>query len=393
MKRLKPEKLIFLYNNKNRYSINALLGAIETEEINIDILLSKTITEIKEIIKDGKSINLIAISFTTDISQKIYSDIKGINKTNNILLAGGAHPSAKPKEAIENGFDYVFCSESEDSFNDFLKFILNGKFPEEKIIMPKKTVDLNRYHAFSKKFMRFGPIEITRGCPYACKFCQTSFLFGANIRHRGIAQICYQVKEMAKIGLDDIRFITPNCMSYGSRDGKNLDLKAVEEMLYFVKKSQNKNGRIFFGTFPSEIRPEHINDETLNLIKNYCFNKQITIGVQTASNRLLKQIHRGHDIETVRMAIKTCLKNNFIPILDFIFGLPNETENDINETINFIDELSKSGAIIHTHSFSPLPGTPFSNEKTNSIPERLKLKIKHLENRKLAFGKWERDIN
>jgi len=377
--------------------MNALLGAMESEKTNnSEIILSKNENDIENNLKDSKDrINILAISFFTQQKEEIKKLIFNLKeKYNNklLIIGGGPHASAKPEESVSFGFDYIIKGEGEKLFPELINKLSYKNFPDQKILFSNEKINLNDYLSFSKKYLKFGPIEITRGCPYACKFCQTSFLFGCQPRHRDIPKIIEQVKEMAKIGLDDIRFITPNAMSYGSNDGKNIDLKIVEEMLKSVKKNLNPNGRIFFGTFPSEIRPEHINEDSLNLIKKYCANKQLTIGVQSASNRILEKINRGHNIETAKNAIKLCLKNNFKPIIDLIFGLPEEEQEDIEETIEFIDEFSKLGAIIHTHTFMPLPGTPFYNKRIGEIPKKLKLKIKHLENKKIAFGKWERDL-
>lgn len=389
--------LILLYTNKNRYSMNALLGAMESFSIldKINILFAKNFTEINSYIDENPSMSIIAISFFTEQKKEIYQLIKQIKekyKNKTIIICGGPHSSALPQEVLLSGADYVIKGEGEKKFLEFIESALNGKWLKEKIIEENSEINLNEYLSFSKRYLKFGPIEITRGCPYACKFCQTSFLFGCKPRHRDISHIVNQVKEMVKIGLDDIRFITPNAMSYGS-DGKNKNLKIVEEMLSEVKKCLNPNGRIFFGTFPSEIRPEDINEDSLNILKKYVYNKKITIGIQSASDRLLKKINRGHTVEDAKNAVELSLKNGFIPVLDFIFGLPEENYEDILLTMEFIDKYSKKGAIIHTHTFMPLPGTPYSKAKIGEIPQELKLKIKHLENKKLAFGKWEKFID
>jgi len=396
--RLMPINLILLYTRENRYSMNALLGAMESrglESVKVHFAANG-----KEMIKaaslSGKdSRTLAAVSFFTEQKEKIKKlakDLRGAAK-NLILVAGGPHASASPQEVLDYGFDYAVAGEGEKAFPALLCDIASGKRPSGRILRTREKINLDDYLSYSKKYLRFGPIEITRGCPYACKFCQTSFLFGAGVRHRSVSRVVDQVREMAKLGLDDIRFLSPDALAYGSPDGRKTEIKAVEELLSSVKKSLNPNGRIFFGTFPSEIRPENITEENLNLLKKYAHNRQITIGVQSGSDRLLNLIHRGHGIREIENAVAICLKNGFKPILDFIFGLPGETAEDIAATIHFMEKFSGLGAVIHTHSFTPLPGTPFEKETLGEIPSGLRLKIKHLENKKLAFGKWEKNSN
>ncbi|KKK81393.1 hypothetical protein LCGC14_2813900 [marine sediment metagenome] len=77
--------------------------------------------------------------------------------------------------------------------------------------------------------------------------------------------------------LTDIRFITLNAFSYGSKDGKELDLDQIEELLSNTREIIRKQGRIYFGTFPSEVRPEHISQESLELVLKYANNENITM--------------------------------------------------------------------------------------------------------------------
>ncbi|XVU22437.1 hypothetical protein ACQPZJ_34920 [Actinoplanes sp. CA-054009] len=68
--------------------------------------------------------------------------------------------------------------------------------------------------------------------------------------------------RMRERGLRDVRFITPTAMSYGSQT-EEPDLAAVEELLAMCREGIGPNGRVFFGSFPSEIRPEHVSREAL----------------------------------------------------------------------------------------------------------------------------------
>ena len=52
-------------------------------------------------------------------------------------------------------------------------------------------------------------------------------------------------------------------------------------------------GRIFFGTFPSELRPEHVSPRALALITRYCDNRVVILGGQSGSDRVLEAMGRG----------------------------------------------------------------------------------------------------
>jgi B12-binding domain/radical SAM domain protein len=193
---------------------------------------------------------------------------------------------------------------------------------------------------------------------------------------------------MKEKNLTDIRFITPNAFSYGALDGKTLNISQLEKLLIKIENIIAPNGRIFLGSFPSEVRPEHVTKETLALIKKYCANDNIIIGAQSGSQKILDICHRGHSVEDIYKAVELTVNEKLTANVDFIFGLPRETEDDINLTIKLMEDLVKLGARIHTHSFIPLPQTLFMMETPKRIDENIKQYIKKITSKGLAFGDW-----
>jgi len=398
----------------NRYSFNALLGALEKRDLIEKIPIyffkdkSSLLKNVTELLENYNQV-ILAFSFFTTQLWEIAEIIKNIQKffkskrKKLILVAGGPHPTGDVKGVLNLGFDFVFIGEAERSFPEFLRALkykndfsqikglayLNEKKKLFYTGQPEK-VDLNFYPPFSLKLNRINPIEITRGCPFGCFYCQTPRIFGRKVRHRNIENILKYVELLLKRGIKDFRFITPNAFSYGSPDGKILNLSALEillKSLYELVKP--KGGRIFFGSFPSEVRPEHVTEETIAFIKKYADNDNLVIGAQSGSNRILNLCKRGHTVEDVYKAVKLIIKAGLKAKVDFIFGLPGETKEDIKLTIKVMEDLAKMGAIIHAHTFMPLPQTPFAYEKPGKIsPELLKI-INKLLGKGLLFGDWK----
>jgi len=77
---------------------------------------------------------------------------------------------------------------------------------------------------------------------------------------------------------------------------------------------------------------------------------------------MLVAMGRGHDAEAVTRAAATAIEAGFMPSVDFIFGLPEETDADRAATRGQIARLARMGARIHAHRFEPLPGTPWQAE-------------------------------
>ncbi len=410
---MKKIAFIIYYHKHNFYSLNAIAGALETDKVfnSIDFYfvpsLDKLIVSLEENVKKYNKL-IVGISFyTTQLFeiQDLIHFIKEKYPNEILLIAGGPHPTGDPFGTIEMGVNIVIVGEGEETIIELMQRIVNNDTLEnikgiayvnengKSIYTGKRRfINLDDYHPFPLKNQRFGAIEITRGCPYVCYFCQTPHISGTKPRHRSIGCICKYVKVLKNYydALTDVRFITPNAFSYGSLDGKVLNLKKLEELLKSIREVLGKNGRIFLGTFPSEIRPEHVTDSTLDLVLKYADNDNISIGAQSGSQKILDLCHRDHTLEDIYNAVDLAIKHNLKINVDYIFGLPGEIEEDINLTIKMMKELADRGARVHAHSFIPLPQTPFAKAPVKRIKDIYKKEIQSLISKGLAFGDWKK---
>ncbi|NVM16470.1 MAG: TIGR04013 family B12-binding domain/radical SAM domain-containing protein [Candidatus Lokiarchaeota archaeon] len=407
----KKVAFVVFYQKQNIYSFNALIAAIETEyKLNdIEIFFVRgyeALYDDLEKISDSHETVVLGISFFTTQLWEISDLIKSLRdkyKNRVLFIAGGAHPTGDPEGTLKMGFDLVVRGEGEETLIEILNNIKNNKDyndvngiaylgKEDKLILTKKRkwIDLSKYPPLPSKHVKYGAIEITRGCPYVCYFCQTPYILGTVPRHRSIKSICDGVRIMKEYEKTDIRFISPNAFSYGSHDGKTLNLPVLEELLINIKEIIKPKGRIYFGSFPSEVRPEHVTEETLKLVLKYAANDNIVIGAQSGSQKILNSCNRGHSVEDVYNAVKLTITKGLIANVDFIFNLPSETDEDINLTIHFMKKLSAMGAKIHTHTFIPLPLTAFANEAAKEIDEKTKKIISELSSKGLAYGDWKK---
>jgi len=142
------------------------------------------------------------------------------------------------------------------------------------------------------------------------------------------------------------------------------------------------------GSFPSEVRPEHVTKETVDLVLNYADNDNLVIGAQSGSERILDHICRGHGVDEVRQAVKLTIDSGLKANIDFIFGFPHEKEEDKIRTLNLAKELASIGARIHAHTFMPLPGTPFKNMPPGKIESETKREIERLISVGQLYGQW-----
>jgi radical SAM superfamily enzyme YgiQ (UPF0313 family) len=177
----------------------------------------------------------------------------------------------------------------------------------------------------------------------------------------------------------DIRFVSPNALSYGSLDGKSVNLLVIEELLSKTRNIIGEAGKIYFGSFPNELRPETITEESVALLKKYTNAKKVIVGGQSGSNRILHHTDRGHDSQETERAVKLLTDAGFSVDVDIIFGLPKEEYEDVEATMQHIQTLVQIGATIHSHTFMPLVGTPFAGLTPGTIHPKYKRQIERLQ--------------
>ncbi|MCP1661946.1 MAG: TIGR04013 family B12-binding domain/radical SAM domain-containing protein [Methanocalculus sp. MSAO_Arc1] len=268
-----------------------------------------------------------------------------------ITIVGGPHAAACYRE-VAHYADYVIVGEGEKTLPRLLDAICRGSTnpvpgvaTQDGYTPADHTVLLDAYPCFLQVK---GYLEISRGCPYACTYCQTPRIFGTRMRHRSLDSI-----EASARRVSDARFVTPNALAYGS-DGRTPRYDLVEKLL---KRLAGK--RIWFGTFPSEVRPDWITGEALEMIALYTDNTRIHFGAQSGSDQILSMIQRGHTVADVFNAIDLCCSHGFQPVIDIIVGFPGETGEDSEETMELVRYATRFGTV-HMHYFMPIPGTPLA---------------------------------
>ena len=101
-------------------------------------------------------------------------------------------------------------------------------------------------------------------------------------------------------------------------------------------------------------------------MKEFADNDEIVIGAQSGSRKMLEACHRSHSVENVLAAVSLARKYGYKVIVDFIYGLPGESEADMKESMAVMEEVVRMGARIHPHVFAPLPQTAFAKEQPGS---------------------------
>lgn len=354
------------------------------------------------------SLPLVAWSFYSTDFSAASGDLAWIHQAlpevPALHVAGGVHATAEPLATLRAGFDLCAVGEGEVTAISLVRALMTGADPralrgiasldEGGALVthgPAERRPLDDFPAFDAAHRKFNAIEITRGCVYACRFCQTPFMFKARFRHRSVENVRDHVRALREGGLVYARFVTPTSLSYGSED-ENLNLPAVEALLAACREAFGAEGKIYFGTFPSEVRPEHVTPESLAVLRRWVDNDNLVIGAQSGSQRVLDATLRGHSVEDVRRAVSLSVEAGFLPNVDFLLGLPGEEIEDRRASIALAEELIGMGARIHSHAFMPLPGTPMRDAEPSVIEPETQLAMMRMESRGAMYGQWRQQV-
>ena len=366
----RPTPIWFRWNRKNRYSIAALRPLVE----NVGLT-------------DRPRPGIMLYSFATAQAEEVYREVS-CAKVDAVYVAGGPHPSARPEEVLRY-FDYAAIGEGEETLPELIRMIQEGSDPgtvagiaykkdgQVRLTPRRDPVDLDLYPPFEPPLL--GPIEISRGCPWGCAYCQTPYLCGRKMRHRSVPVILKYAHFYS-----DLRFTTPNALAYGS-NGVEPELGKVKRLLDTLSVLEKP---IYFGTFPSEVRPDFVSREALELITGYCANETLSIGGQSGSDRVLEKVGRGHGVHEVEDACDLCFEAGIIPNVDLIVGLPMESPEDQDLTLTLAKAIIKRGGRVRAHYFTPLPGTPLERSEPVPVAEDVAKELGRLALGGKLTGKW-----
>ncbi len=384
--------MILRKTRQNKFTLPVLLGFLEGEGLTAHFrtLITSSMEEIFQGAGAGKAI--VCFSFMTPHLLRVKQEVEQLKKVlgeEAILVAGGSHATGDPEGTARLGFDYVFTGEAERTFPDFLRRFLQNRLPEIKIIAGSDgSCFVNDHPPFSLKERFFAPMELTRGCSYRCGFCQTPQIFGRRLRHRLPDFVAGELKRLIPHGYSQAAFISPNAFSYGATSPQAPNLSAIEELLDGCRQTGCEG--VHFGCYPSEVRPEWVSPEVLELVKKYCRNTTVVLGAQSGSDSLLARIRRSHSAEQARRASYWIRKAGFMPHVDFVFGFPEEKMEDRELSLACMKEMiEQDGAKIHAHTYLPLPGTPLFGKEPTRLDSATKNALSHWREKRKLDGWWE----
>ncbi|MDH3974934.1 MAG: B12-binding domain-containing radical SAM protein [Deltaproteobacteria bacterium] len=183
-------------------------------------------------------------------------------------------------------------------------------------------------------------IVSSRGCPYQCSYCDRT-VFQQSFRYNSARYMFDLVKHLNK--------------EYGVRHINYYDdlftLKRSRVVEFCELMINNKLGV----TFNCAARSEHIDLDLLKLMKKAgCW--MISLGIETGDPDLLALHRSNSDLQMIREKVALIRKAGIRTKGLFMVGLPGETEESIDKSINYALSLPLND--MNVAKFTPFPGSP-----------------------------------
>lgn len=337
--------------------------------LTIDDVVERVVTEEPKYV--GITLFTVGVWGAAEIARKVKQRLP-----ETIIIVGGPHISSMAKETMQRfpEFDYAVVGEGEEALLQLLQALDSdgdlNKVPAlchmvdgEAHTTPSLPIDrdLNRlpmpawdllpnfpdaYPAAVYDFPRLpvATIAASRGCPFHCKFCDTS-TFGARVRAYSPERVFEMIQHLqSEYGVRHILFVDDLFLASKPRTQKLCELIIASGMKI---------------TWSCTARVDTVKPEILKLMKRAgCW--EISFGLESGSNEILQSMDKSADIARSEQAVKWTAEAGIRTKGLFILGYPGETTETIAITKAFIRKLPIT--IMNLTKFTPYPGSPIYKE-------------------------------
>jgi len=314
--------------------------------------------------------DLVGFSATTSSFLDAYDIATAIKKadSNIATVCGGVHVSAIGSELMDSYqfFDYLVLGEGEQTLAELASGVqlhsIQGLIWRENgkaVINPPRLLldDLdsmpfpayeklkgfpNGYNMplFSYVKVPGAAIVTSRGCPYQCSYCDRS-VFKKGFRYNSARYVYEHIKYLkTRFGVQHINIYDDLFTANRKRITELCDL--------LISKPLDIN-------FNCAVRVKQTNDDLLKMLKKAgCLT--ISLGIESADQEILNKHKSGVSLDDVVDTVRRIKVAGIRTKGLFIMGLPEETEESIQKTSDFIISLDLDE--MNMTKFTPFPGAP-----------------------------------
>jgi threonylcarbamoyladenosine tRNA methylthiotransferase MtaB len=336
----------------------------ETEALKAEFSSRGFETTEDESIADIYVVNSCTVTAVSD--KKTRQTLNTLRKShpNAVIVLTGCYPQAFKSEAnAMPNVDIVTGTKDRKSVVALVEKYLKST---QRVVSIEDYAPSDKFESipigeFSTKTRGF--VKVQDGCNRFCTYCIIPYARG-RLRSKPLEDIQHEVESLVHSGHKEIVLVGINLMFYGVEFGTRL-VDAVE----ICAKVQGVE-RIRLGS----LEPEVITDEDLlRLSKVEQFCPQFHLSLQSGCDKTLHDMNRAYTsqeyfelVQKVRETFPNCAITT-----DVMVGFPNETEEDFQESLAFVESIKF--AKVHTFPYSRRSGTPadrMSNQLTKAEKHR-----------------------
>jgi len=252
-----------------------------------------------------------------------------------------------------DSFDFVFLLDGEETLPRFLNALANDNLSALPRTIRAERFDLAaarsiRFSDYRKNFKHYygAVIEVSRGCPFLCEFCDIRVVPGNNrANNKPVALILQEMDEYLALGVTQFLFVCDNFI------GNPAWARECAEAI--IAWRERHPARISIFTWLT-INLYKLPD-LMGLLRRAGFSI-LYIGIESVNQNALLETAKVQNRVDLTKAVSKIQGYGFVIAPGLIFGFDSDTEAVFRDTLEFIIE---SGLIGGDPSFlSALPGTP-----------------------------------
>ena len=304
----------------------------------------------------------------------------------NLLIAVGGCVATQEGDKIKSRspqVDIIFGPQTIHRLPKMIEDVINKK-REVQVDVSFPEIEKFDFLPSSKKKAPSAYVSIMEGCSKYCTFCVVPYTRGEEVNRR-FDDIIFEVSNLSKLGAKEIILLGQNVNAYKS-ENYTKDKVYFADLIRYISHIDGIQ-RIRHTTS----HPIDFGEDLINEYKNPKLANNLHLPVQSGSDSILMRMKRKHTSLEYKSIVRKIrkIRPDIHLTSDFIIGYPGETDNEFQETMNFIYDMNFTDA--YSFIYSPRPGTPATLEKDDIPMETKKRRLCELQNiireQALAYSK------
>ena len=330
---------------------------------------------------EGADVYIINTCSVTNIADRKSRQMLHQAKKRNpeaVIAAAGCYVQASEEELIkDNAVDLIIGNNKKSDVVAMVERYFESRNKEELVSDIWTELDYEELQISSTLEKTRAFIKIQDGCNRFCSYCIIPYVRG-RVRSREEQEVLSEIEGLAKKGYQEIVLTGIHISSYGTDRLKGEEEGTIRHPLaeLIVKIGQIPGiERIRIGS----LEPRIITEEFVQIIagvRQFC--PHFHLSLQSGSDTVLSRMNRKYSAEEYYEKVKLLKQyfDNPAFTTDVIVGFPQETEEEFQETCNFVQRIGFSH--IHVFKFSKREGT-----KAATMTGQLSEEIKHQRSNRL----------